>query len=140
MRKHHILNNLKRIVNTALNVARPVYYRNQEENVRGVEYFCFQLYVRYIKDLHQPYWLCAEKSLRHIHFKKTLKRHWQSMISKEVYMKWLFLPYIFLTSAMEVFWRPVKNERCIFRMECVSAKIKCKSKCLGPIPMIFSGH
>ena len=37
------MNDLKHIVNTALNVAQFVYYRNQWKNVRGVEYFCFQL-------------------------------------------------------------------------------------------------
>ena len=38
------MNDLKHVVSTALKVARLVYYRNQMENVRGVEYPCFQLY------------------------------------------------------------------------------------------------
>ena len=36
---------LKHFVNTTFNAAPLVYYRSQWENVRGVEYFCFQLYI-----------------------------------------------------------------------------------------------
>ena len=60
------MNDLKHIVNTAINVARLVYYRNQWENVRGVEYSCFQLFLVQALNLEKPSYFHISNDLKHI--------------------------------------------------------------------------